>query len=107
MSILKKIQNLSEPYTANETMKAANVLRFVELKLKGDLNRKIISRSGNVVQYEVINGPRINTAKVITRSENDSPKIYEYKFAVGDSVIVIGDMVHLPVDSTPSDTGSN
>jgi c-di-GMP-binding flagellar brake protein YcgR len=69
--------------------------------------RKVISESGNAIQYEIYPGPRVNKAVVIMRSENNSLKTYTYDFADGGSVIVVRDIVHLPVDSTPSVTDSN
>ena len=95
MGILEKLKDLTEPDTVVEAVQDVNILNFVELELHGNLRRKVISGGSNAIQYEVVPGPRTNTAKVITRSDNDSPKTNEYKFETGDSVIVVGDIVHL------------
>lgn len=108
--ILKKqnsTQDLSEPDNANERMSAANVINFVEIKFAGHWMRRVILGSANAIQYETCAGPRVNRAVVIASSEKGSLKTYRYEFEDGASVIVIGDIVHLSIDSAPSETGSN
>ncbi len=73
--------------------------KFVEIKFfSGEWKRSVISESAYAIQYEPTPGPHEywNGVEVITYSEKGSLKTHRYQFKNGASVIVIGDIVHLP-----------